>query len=94
MLVSLESLRPTRSIHLHRDDFVSEETVIPSACGAALALEGVAILLFSADCVLTSDVLRGDTHMTVIEGIREPVRHHRIDERPVSQPIAEPCPCQ
>ena len=65
---------------------------IPSrdgALGLLLALSRELVLLLARDAVILGDVLGGDPHVDVLEGVDEPVMDHRVDHLRVAHARAE-----
>ncbi|MDT4818636.1 hypothetical protein FQZ97_517340 [compost metagenome] len=63
-----------------RRDFVLEASGLYGGHGLLLGPRGKAVLLFAADAVVLHQVLGGDAHVVVVEGVPEAVLDHAVDQ--------------
>ena len=75
--------------HLDRNDLLLEDPLRDGALGLLLALSREVVLLLARDAVVLGDVLGGDAHVDVLEGVHQPVMHHRVDHLRVAHARAE-----
>src|SRR6266542_463765 len=72
-----------------RDDLVAEAPLVDRPDRALVRTERPLVLVLSRDPELARDERRLLDHVTLVEGRREPVVRHQVDQRPVAEPIAE-----
>ena len=89
MLVAVHGARAAFHGHLDRHDLVLEDPRCHGPHGLLLAAGGELVLFLAADPVLLGEVLRGDAHVDVVEGIPQAVVHHRVDQLGVAHTRAE-----
>ena len=71
-----------------RRDFVGEAPGLDGGHGLLLRGGGEGVLLLTADAVLVHQVLGGDAHVVVVEGVPQAVLDHGIDQLAVAHALA------
>ncbi len=89
MLVVVDHARAALDRHRDRHDLVLEDPVGDRVLGLQLAVGGERVLFLAADAVLLGEVLRGDAHVDVVEGVPQTVVDHRVDDLGVAHAGAE-----
>ena len=74
-----------------RDYLVGEEPVVDRVHRALLGAQRELVLLLARDSQLTRHERRLLDHVLAVEGGREPVGDHRVDQDAVPEPVSEPC---
>ena len=92
LLVTGEGDRVALALGNHdRGDLGIEAAAFDGRRGTLLRLCGEGVLLGAVDAVLVGQVLRGDAHVVVVEGVPQAVGDHGIDDLRVAHAQAGAC---